>query len=443
MLDLLSKSTSRRGFLRIGAFGAAGLSLPSILQARSRQTSDKRRDTAVIFYWLAGGPSHIDTYDTKPDMPAEVRGPFATIPTNVPGINFCELLPKHAAIADKFSIIRSLHHKHGVHDDAAHWVQTGYPQLMAREMGQRFPCQGSIVSHLLGPNRVGMPAYVCIPQPYTSPLGFYQRASFLGPDHEALNGGVIPYRGKEPAVAFTPHPTMTLPRLDDRRALLEQMNNLRRFAEHSNAFASINAHQQKAFELVTSPRVQLAFDLNREPSALREKYGQHHWGKSTLLARRLVEAGTTFVTINHYEADIDWWDDHSAIEKNLRKRLPPYDQALSALIDDLHDRGLDKDVLVVAVGEFGRGPRIDAQAGRGHWPGAFSALVSGGGLKMGRIVGSTTNDGGAPKERPLGPGDLLATIYHVLGIDAEQMIVNKENRPVKLVEAAEKIVELC
>ncbi len=443
MLDVCNTPFSRRGFLRIGAIGAAGLSLPALLQARDRQTSDKKRDTAVILYWLAGGPSHIDTYDMKPAMPAEIRGPFQSIPTKVSGLQVCELLPRHAPIADKFSIIRSLHHKHGVHDDAAHWVQTGYPQLSARELGQRFPCQGSVVSHLLGPNRAGMPAYVCIPQPYTSALGFYQRASFLGADHEPLNGGIIPYRGKEPAVAFAPHSALTLPRLDDRRALLEQMNNLRRVAERSSAFASIDAHQQKAFELVTSTRVQEAFDLNREPVTLRAKYGEHHWGRSTLLARRLVESGVTFVTINHYEADIDWWDDHYVIEKNLRKRLPPYDQALSTLIADLHDRGMDKNVLVVALGEFGRAPRIDAQAGRGHWPSAFSALVSGGGLKMGQIVGSTTADGGAPKERPLGPGDLLATIYHVLGIDAEQMIVNRENRPVKLVEAGEKIVELC
>ena len=442
MLEVLKTPVSRRGFLRIGALGATGLSLPSILQARALQTSEKKRNTAVILYWLAGGPSHIDTYDTKPNMPVEVRGPFQSIATKVPGMQVCELLPSHASQADKFSIVRSLHHKHGVHDDAAHWVQTGVPQLMARELGQRFPCQGSVVSHLLGPNRQGMPAYVCIPQAYTSPLGFYQRSSFLGPDHEAVSGGIIPYRGKERPPEFKLDPALTLPRIDDRKALLAQLNNLKQVAEKSSAFASIDSYQQKAFDLVTSARVQEAFDLNREPVALREKYGDHHWGKSTLLARRLVEAGTTFVTINHYEADIDWWDDHYVIEKNLRKRLPPYDQALSTLITDLHDRGLDQDVLVVAVGEFGRGPRIDAAAGRGHWPRAFSALLSGGGLKMGRIVGSTTADGGDPKERPLGPGDLLATIYHVLGVDSEQMIVNRENRPVKLVEAGEKIVEL-
>lgn len=443
MLEVFNTPLSRRGFLSIGALGATGLALPSVLQARSLQSSEKRRDTAVILYWMAGGPSHIDTYDMKPDMPVEVRGPFRSIATKVSGIQVCELLPGHAPLADKFSIVRSLHHKHGVHDDGAHWVQTGRPQLMARELGQRFPCQGSVVSHLLGANRQGMPAYVCIPQPYTSPLGFYQRSSFLGPDHEPLNGGIIPYRGKEPAPEFTPHPSLNLTRIVDRKMLLTQMNSLKRVAERSSAFAAIDAHHHKAFDLVTSARVQEAFDLNREPMALREKYGNHHWGKSTLLARRLVEAGTTFVTINHYEADIDWWDDHYVIEKNLRKRLPPYDQALSALIGDLSDRGMDKNVLVVAVGEFGRGPKIDAAAGRGHWPGAFSALLGGGGLKMGRIVGSTTNDGGAPRERPLGPGDLLATIYHVLGIDPEQMILNRENRPVKVVETGEKIVELC
>lgn len=443
MLEVFNTPLSRRGFLSVGALGIGGLSLPAILRARDLQTSEKRRDSAVILYWMAGGPSHIDTYDMKPDMPPEIRGPFQSIPTNMAAIRVCELLPKQAAIADKFSIVRSLNHGHGVHDDASHWVQTGVPQLNARELGQRFPCQGSVVSHVLGANRRGMPAYVCIPQGYSSPLGFYQRSSFLGPDHEPVSGGIIPYRDKVRPPEFKLDPAMTLPRLDDRKALLRQMNNLKSLAERSPAFASIDAYQHKAFELVTSARVQEAFDLNREPIALREKYGNHHWGRSTLLARRLVEAGTTFVTINHYEADIDWWDDHTGIEKNLRKRLPPYDQALSALIADLHDRGMDKNVLIVAVGEFGRGPRIDAQGGRGHWPSAFSALLSGGGLRMGQTVGSTNADGGSPKERPLGPGDLLATIYHTLGIDAEQMIINRENRPVKLVERGEKIAELC
>ena len=449
MLDILGSShrlcdgVSRRSFLRIGSLGMAGLALPELLRARASQTSDKRRNTAVILYWMAGGPSHIDTYDMKPSAPEEVRGPFRSVPTKVNGLQLCELLPRHALMADKFSIIRSLHHTHSVHDDGAHWVQTGYPQFNARQVGQRHPCQGSIVSHLCGPNRRGMPAYVCIPQAYSSPLGFYQRSSFLGPDHEALSGGIIPYRGKTPASSFEPHVSLTLPQLDDRKALLEQMNNLKAVANRSNAFDSFDAHRRTAFDLVTSTKVQEAFDLKREPVTLQEKYGAHHWGRSALLARRLVEAGVTFVTINHYEADIDWWDDHTGIEKNLRKRLPPYDQALSALIGDLSDRGLEKDVLVVALGEFGRGPRIDAQGGRGHWTRAYSALLSGGGLKMGQVVGATTADGGEPKERPLGPGDLLATIYHILGLDGEQMIVNKENRPVKLVETGEKIAELC
>ena len=200
--------------------------------------------------------------------------------------------------------------------------------------------------------------------------------------------------------------------------------------------------QQRAFELVTGSQARAAFDLSLEPDALRDKYGRHFWGQSALLARRLVEAGVTFVTINLYEADVDWWDDHTTIEKNLQKRLPKYDQALCALIEDLHARGLTERVLVAAFGEFGRSPRIDKGAGRGHWPGAMTALLSGGGIKGGQVVGSTNADGGRVKDRPLGPGDLLATMYRVLGIDHELALTDRQSRPVRLVETGQPIAEL-
>jgi uncharacterized protein (DUF1501 family) len=188
--------------------------------------------------------------------------------------------------------------------------------------------------------------------------------------------------------------------------------------------------------------VRQAFDLAQEPAPLHEKYGRHPWGQAALLARRLVERGVTFVTINHYEADVDWWDDHSNIEKNLTRRLPLYDQALGTLLEDIHERGLARSVLVVACGEFGRSPRIDQQAGRGHWPRAMSALLSGGGLKEGQVIGATTADGGEPRDRPLGPGDLLATIYRVLGIDPFQALPDHQGRPVRLVDAGQPIAEL-
>jgi uncharacterized protein (DUF1501 family) len=199
---------------------------------------------------------------------------------------------------------------------------------------------------------------------------------------------------------------------------------------------------QRAFELVTSPRVQAAFDLTREPAPLQDRYGRNAWGQAALLARRLVEAGVTFVTVNHFEAEVDWWDDHYTIEANLKRRLPVYDQAVGSLIQDLHDRGLGDDVLVAAFGEFGRSPVIDKQAGRGHWARAWHALLSGGGVQGGRVVGATTNNGGEPRDRGFSPGDLLATIYHSLGIDPATLVVDRQKRPIRIVDQGQPILEL-
>jgi uncharacterized protein (DUF1501 family) len=220
------------------------------------------------------------------------------------------------------------------------------------------------------------------------------------------------------------------------------MDGLRRGVETSGVVERMGHAQQRAFELITGPQAREAFDLSREPIGLRNRYGRHFWGQAALLARRLVEAGVTFVTINLYEADVDWWDDHYHIEDNLRWRLPRFDQVLSALIDDLAARGLHERVLVCAFGEFGRTPRIDSYAGRSHWPGAMSAVLSGGGLRGGQTVGATDSTGAAPVDRRLGPGDLLATIYRVLGIDHEHMVSDRTGRPIRLVEHGQPIAEL-
>jgi hypothetical protein len=429
--------------LQVGALGIGALTLPAILRLRQAQAAGSRKDTAVILYWMAGGPSHIDTYDMKPSAPAEVRGPFRAVSTRVPGLALNELLPTHARVADKLALVRSLHHHNFDHFDASHWVQTGYhvPKIMGR--GQVYPAQGAVASRLRGPNTPGMPAYVCIPEAYSPRLAFFQQAGWLGAEHNPVNSGGEPaYRGKILRPEFALSGDLSVARVGDRQALLRQMDGLARRAGQSETFRALDHSYRQAFELVTSPQVREAFDLAREPAALRGTYGEHPWGKAALLARRLVEAGVTFVTINHYEADIDWWDDHSTIEKNLRKRLPPFDQALGTLIEDLHVRGLGQRVLVVACGEFGRGPRIDQAAGRGHWARAMTALLSGGGIRAGQVVGSTTADGGEPRDRPLLPGDLLATIYRVLGIDPEATLPDREGRPVRLVEAGQPIAEL-
>ena len=431
---------SRRGFLSLGALGLGGLTLPGVLRARAAQSSAARKNTAVILYWQGGGPSQLDTYDPKPNAPAEVRGPFASIPTRFPGLRFCELLPEHARIADKLTVLRSLTHHEPNHPDAAHLVQTGYHEKNVQFRGQIYPAQGSIVAKLRGANQPGLPPYVCIPQAYNARQGFFQLATYLGKEFDPVNSGGEPgFRGKVNADFALPE-NLSVERVEDRRALLRRIDATAKQVEP--AVAGMDAAYQKAFELVTSPAAKEAFDLSREPVAMRERYGENTWGRNALLARRLVEAGVTFVTLNHYEADVDWWDDHTVIEKGLRKRLPPFDRSVTALIEDIHARGLAERVLVIVMGEFGRSPRIDSGAGRGHWSKAMSAVLSGGGIRGGRAVGATTANAGEPATHPYSPGDLLATVYQHLGIDPTHMLPDRQNRPVRLVEHGEVIREL-
>jgi hypothetical protein len=440
----LCDGVSRRSFLKIGSLGLAGLALPEFLRAVERQPAGRRRARAVILYWMAGGPSHLDTYDMKPAAPVQVRGPFRPGATRVPGLQFCELFTRQARVADRIALVRSLTHTNHDHFDAAHWVQTGRHERNLMGRGQPFPSQGSVVSMLRGSSRPGMPPYVCIPEAYNAGRAFYQHASFLGAAYNPLNAGGAAlsarYHINRPDLVLGPG--LTPERLADRRALRERFGNLSRSLQTGSGVAAMDRYYQRAFDLVTSPRVQSAFDLEREPVALRERYGRHAWGQAALIARRLVEAGVTFVTINHFEAEVDWWDDHTNLEANLRRRLPIYDQAIGTLIEDLGERGLDGEVLVAAFGEFGRNPMIDAAGGRGHWARAWHALLSGGGVQGGRVVGATTATGGEPRDRAVGPGDLLATIYHTLGIDPASTVNDRQGRPVRLVEEGGPIGEL-
>ena len=440
---LASRSVvDRRGFLSVGALSAGGLTLTDLLRLRQAQASPTRRNTSVIFFFQAGGASHIDTVDMKPTMSSEVRGPFSAIETRVPGLSVCNLMPGHAAVADKLAVIRSIKHHLSVHDDATHWLQTGYPLLNARQQGQQHPSQGSIVSALKGSHAAGLPAYVCIPEDYRSHMGFYEHAAFLNARHNALDAGGDPSLGNYRPPGFSLPADVTMPRLEDRRALHQHLDRLARRIDASVDYGSLDDVQRQALELTTGSQARNAFDLSQEPAELRAAYGQHAYGQSALLARRLVEAGVSFVTINLYEKDIDWWDDHTTIEKNLRKRLPPFDQAVSTLIRDLQQRGQLDNVLVAVFGEFGRAPRIDAGAGRGHWPGAMSAVLAGGGIQGGQVIGATDAIGAAPINRALGPGDLLASIYQVLGIDPQSTIRDRQNRPIPIVESGQPIAEL-
>ncbi|MFM8221632.1 MAG: DUF1501 domain-containing protein [Planctomycetaceae bacterium] len=439
--SLRFRPVNRRGFLQVGGLGVGGLSLANLNRARAAGVAS-RNDRAVILFFQAGGASQLDTYDPKPGAAPDIRGPFPPIETTLPGWQCCELLPHHARIARHVSLVRSITHNLSVHDDATHWLQTGYPLLNARQRGQTHPSQGSVVSKMRGVNQRGLPPYVCIPEEYRSHLGFYEGAAYLGQRHVALNAGGDPSLGNYRPPEFTPPTSVTLPQLEDRQQLLRSLDRLARGVELCEGWGEYDEVQREALRLTTGSAARQAFDLTGEPASVRERYGRHAYGQSALLARRLVEAGVTFVTINLYEKDVDWWDDHSNIENNLRVRLPRYDQALATLIEDLHERGLSERVLVAAFGEFGRAPRIDAAVGRGHWPRAMSALLAGGGLRAGQVVGATTADGGEPSQRPLGPGDLLATIYHSLGIDHRATLPDRQNRPIPLVPEGDPIREL-
>lgn len=437
----VSPRTDRRRFVQLGSAGLAGWGLVGAPGLGTLQAAN-RRDTAVILFWLAGGPSHVDMYDLKPNAPAEVRGPFAPLDTNLPGWQVCELLPRHCRVANHLAVVQSIHHDLSVHDDASHWLQTGWPLLNARARGQQNPSQGSVVAALRGSLQPGVPAYVCIPEDYRRHMGFYETSAFLSSRFNAVNGGGDPSLGNYRPPDFSLPPSLTWDRLEDRTSLLRELDGWQRRVDAGARFRELDDVQREALELVGGAAARTAFDVSQEPEAVRDRYGRHAWGRAALLARRLVESGVTFVNINFYEKDVDWWDDHYTIEKNLRRRLPLYDEALAALIEDLHARGMAERVLVAAFGEFGRAPRIDSYAGRGHWPRAMTAILSGGGIRGGQVIGSTTKDGGEPQTRPLVPGDLLATMYHAVGINPEATVTDRQGRAIRLFDAGQPIREL-
>lgn len=442
--SVVPSAISRRGLLDIGRLAVGGLSLAQVMGLRQAAGSPiVRPQKSVILLWMAGGPSHIDMVDMKPQAAAEIRGPFHPIATTLPGLEVCHLLPGHAQVARHLTVIRSLSHTFSVHDDAQHLVQTGYPQLNARQAGQQHPCQGAVVSYSRrSSSSAGLPAYLCIPEDYRTHVGFYQTAAFLSARHNALNAGGDPQLGNYRPPAFDLPAGVNRSRFEDRRSLTAALDRFPAQVGFPPALQDALDVQQQAAELVAGQAARQAFDLSNEPVAVQDLYGRHAWGRYMLMARRLVQAGAGFVTVNLYEKDVDWWDDHYTIESNLRKRLPLFDQAFSALIQDLHQQRLLDDVLVVACGEFGRTPRIDSGAGRGHWPRAMHAVLSGGGIRTGQIIGSTTRDGGEPASRPLTPGDLLASIYRVVGVDPGMLIPDRQQRPVPLLAEGAPIHEL-
>ncbi|MBI4604133.1 MAG: DUF1501 domain-containing protein [Planctomycetes bacterium] len=428
----------RRAFLHTAvSAGGVGLSLPAILAARApaAERQGLPGDTAVIQVWLGGGPTHFETYDPKPEAPLEYRGPFKAIPTRLPGVQVCELLPRHARILDRAVILRSVFHNSGDHDFGMYLCTTGKPI-------KSHPSAGSYAAKVLG-SRGGVPPYVHLGFHQTDNLVFVPnfKASYLG-------GGFDPfYVTADPADAKFVVPDLpladglTIDRLDDRRSLVARFDHVRRCADARGVMESLDHFRRAAFDMVTGPGAREAFDLSRESQKTRDAYGMHRWGQSCLLARRLVEAGVPFVTVN-FDPHSYTFDMHSNVKGGMESAGPRMDAAIPALIEDLCQRGLDRKVMVVVWGEFGRTPRVNSSGGRDHWGEVMSVLVAGGGLRMGQVIGASTARGEYPKDRPLKPQDVLATVYRHLKIDPAKTFQDLSGRPVPILPEGEVIAEL-
>ena len=425
---------SRRDALRVGTaalFGTA-VGLPRLLAEKPA------KDVSLIFVFLHGGQSHLDTFDLKPDAPAEFRGEFNPAKTKTPGVEICDLLPKMATQTDKYSLVRSFRHHNSDHGPADHYILTGYfpqagfnPNLSPNN--QR-PCVGSVVSRKLGP-RGSVPAYVALPKMHPS-----GGPAYLGAAHAPFVIDADPSAPNFTVPDLAPPPVIAAERLDDRRKLLETVDRFHRSAEAkaNRAAGAVGTFRDKAFDLMTSPATKTAFDIQSEPAKMRDEYGRHTLGQSCLAARRLVEAGVRCVTIDHSN-----WDTHDgnfAVLKN--SLLPAFDTAISTLFRDLADRGMLDSTLVVVTGEFGRTPRINKNAGRDHWGPAFTVLLGGGGIKGGRVVGKTDARAERPATDPYGPEDLFATMYALMGISPKDEFHTPDGRPVAIVNNGRVMNEL-
>ncbi len=442
---------SRRSFLQIGLAGMASVGLPQILKAKeaSVEQGSSRKNTSVILIWLDGGPSHLDLYDMKPQAPAEYRGLWNPIRTNVDGIEISELFPLQAKCADKFSIIRSLHHNNGDHFTGGHLMLTGRGGASGADNQGKSPFIGSIATKATGARQPGMPPYVAVP--YAMSIGL--RPGYFGANYVGAAYNPFETEGDPNATAFKVQNIqmpggMTVERLDDRAGLAKHFDKLRRDVDSSGILDAMDRFDRQAMDLVTGPAARRAFDISLEDPRIRDRYGRQSWGQSTLLARRLVEAGTTFVTV-HFGG----WDHHWNLKEGMERYLPMVDSAVSALLEDLSQRGLYDNVLVMLCGEFSRTPRMNdggnggpplsmGTPGRDHWGNAMFCLLGGGGIQGGRIVGATNRLGEVPQDRPITPADIHHTLFHSLGVDPHLSFLNHSGRPVPALEPGAVIQEL-
>ena len=451
---------TRRHFLGAGAFGIGSLGLASLnrLQAEAPKTSAASDMPAVILLWLPGGAPHMEMYDLKPDAPAEYRGEFNPIRTNVPGIDVSEHLPMHAKCADKYALIRSVHHQFSDHGGGHKRFLTGRDPFQPVGFVNDHPMVGSIVSRCREEVNAGLPNYVAgVDNGRQGTDTFSFGAAYLGQATTPFTVAGDPAEAKF-GVQNLSIPAELVDKLHDRQSLLKKLDTVRREIDSTGSMAAMDIFSRKAVELVTSIKARDAFDLNREPLGVRERYGMHRYGQRCLLARRLVEAGCSFVTMvlenpspvgQSFPDDVTYnWDSHAVnchIFTDSKYRLPFYDRAVTALIEDLYTRGLDKRVMLIVTGEFGRTPKLEHaknRPGRDHWPQSMSMLVSGGGMNVGQVIGSTDSKGAHPKDRPLSPNDLWATMYQHMGIDIERTFPDHTGRPMSILPDGKSIREL-
>ena len=426
----LCNGVSRRDFLRIGALAPLGLSLADLLSHKALAGSAAPRAKSVLLVFLGGGISHHDTFDLKPGAVEEIRGKYKGIPSSVPGLHVGELLPRMAKVMDKVCLVRSGTHENDHHETATNWVLSG---RFGSPFGD-FPSMGAVVAHETGFSGL-VPPYVAVPRnpAFTWELG---KSAWLGGRYESFKCG-DPNAKEFKVRDLTPSAALSAHSVDRRRTLLEAVDNLSARVKGNDQIATYDEFQQKAAEMVLAPTAQAAFDIGKESEKQRDEYGRTEFGQSCLMARRLIEGGVKFVTVN-----FGGWDHHAKIFENLDKKLPVFDQGLAALIADLDRSGLMKETLLLVMGEFGRTPKVNKDAGRDHWGRAGSMIFAGAGVTPGKIIGATDRDGAFVTERPVRPADVACTVYEALGINPRKDLHTPEGRPVAILDQGNTVEEL-
>lgn len=463
---------TRRQLLQAGGAGLLGLSLPKLLAAESTKNSIPARAKSVIFLFLFGGPSQLETFDLKPEAPDDIRGPFKPIASRTPGLQISEHLPLTAQVTDKFCVVKTMTHSYNDHSGGGHYIQTGHRWQLPIGGGfsttpKDWPSMGSVVEYA-GQQQVGttqrdLPNYVVLPNWLGSlqEKGQYRRpgeyAGWLGRGYDPLTTNIQkkdtndnPYwrdctddELKYEIQGLVSPAELSLDRLQARQSLLSQFDVSRRDVEKSKVLTTYNRFQQRALDLVASEKTRAALDILQEPASLRDKYGRHLYGQSCLMSRRLVEAGVRFVTVHYDCVDGYSWDSHRSSHHLKNHLIPTFDQAFAALLGDLDDRGLLDETLVVAMGEMGRTPKqSNKKWGRSHWSTLFPAVLAGAGIRGGSIYGTTDRDAAYAIEKPTTPEDLAKTIYHTLGIDPEMRVKDAQGRPTHIVDGGQPIHEI-